>query len=288
MTALPVRCIISPMLTHIPAKIIALDLDDTLLKDDLTISDYTVSVLQKAVQKGIYVTLSSGRTDNAILTYVRRLDIAGTQGGRYIIAQNGASISDLHERKAIFSRVLEGDILTHVYRKACERSLVCEVYDASTIYIPYKNDWTEVDVKLSGLKQQVVSDFEAFLVQGHPKTVIPGEPEVLQELQADLKDEIGERCVIFTSKPYFLEVMPKNTGKGEALMWLAEHLGISQSETLAFGDAMNDESMIRLAGTSIAMKNGLQAIKNAADYISEYTNDEDGVARFIEKYVLNS
>ena len=287
MTALPARCIIRFMHTHIPAKIIALDLDDTLLKDDLTISDYTVSVLQKAVQKGIYVTLSSGRTDNAILTYVRRLDIAGTQGGRYIIAQNGASISDLHERKAIFSRVLEGDILTRVYRKARELSLVCEVYDASTIYIPQPNKWSDIDAKLSGLKQQVVADFETFLMKGHPKTVMPGEPEVLQKLQAELKEEIGDRCVIFTSKPYFLEVMPKNTGKGEALMWLAEHLGIPQSQTLAFGDAMNDESMIRLAGTSVAMKNGTQEIKNIADCISDYTNDEDGVARFIEKYVLN-
>lgn len=275
------------MLTHIPAKIIALDLDDTLLKDDLTISDYTVSVLQKAVQKGIYVTLSSGRTDNAILTYVRRLDIAGTQGGRYIIAQNGAAISDLHERKTIFSRVLEGDILTCVYCKAREMSLVCEVYDASTIYIPQPNKWSDIDAKLSGLKQQVVADFETFLMKGHPKTVVPGEPEVLQKLQAELKEEIGKRCVIFTSKPYFLEVMPKNTGKGEALMWLAEHLGIPQSQTLAFGDAMNDESMIRLAGTSVAMKNGTQEIKNIADCISDYTNDEDGVARFIEKYVLN-
>ncbi|WP_428770260.1 Cof-type HAD-IIB family hydrolase [Treponema sp. HNW] len=275
------------MLKHVPAKIIALDLDDTLLKDDLTISDYTVSVLQEAVKRGIYVTLCSGRTDNAILTYVRRLDIAGTQGGRYIIAQNGTSISDLHERKAIYSRVLESDILTHVYRKACELSLVCEVYDASTIYIPYKNEWTDIDVKLSGLNQQVVSDFETFLMKGHPKTVVPGEPEVLQKLQAELKKEIGERCVIFTSKPYFLEVMPKNTGKGEALIWLAEYLGIAQSETVAFGDAMNDESMIRLAGTSIAMKNGLQVIKDMAAHVSEYTNDEDGVARFIQKYVLN-
>ena len=167
-------------------------------------------------------------------------------------------------------------------------SLVCEVYDASTIYIPQPNKWSDIDAKLSGLKQQVVADFETFLMKGHPKTVVPGEPEVLQKLQAELKEEIGDRCVIFTSKPYFLEVMPKNTGKGEALMWLAEHLGIPQSQTLAFGDAMNDESMIRLAGTSVAMKNGTQEIKNIADCISDYTNDEDGVARFIERYVLNN
>ena len=274
------------MCNSVSAKIIALDLDDTLLKDDLTISDYTVSVLQEAVNRGIYITLCSGRTDNAILTYVRRLDIAGKQGGRYIIAQNGTSISDLHERKTIYMRLLDADILTHVYHSAAERGFVCEVYDASTIFVPYANEWTERDIKLSGLRQKIVPLFEEFLMQGHPKMVIPGEPDALAEFQAELQSEIGERCVIFTSKPYFLEVLPKNAGKGEALMWLAERLGIAQAETMAFGDGMNDETMIRLAGSSVAMKNGVQQIKDAAKYISEYTNDEDGVARFIEKYVL--
>ncbi len=271
----------------IKASIIALDLDDTLLKDDLTISDYTVGVLQKAVQQGIYITLCSGRSDNAILPYVRRMDIAGTQQGRYIISQNGTEISDLHKREVIYSRILDASILKHIYRKANERNLVSQVYDASTIYIPFLNEWSNVDAKLSGLKQKVVADYETFLAQGFHKMVVPGEPKVLQVLQSELKNELKEHCVIFTSKPYFLEILPKESGKGEALIWLAKRLNISQEHTMAFGDSMNDESMIRLAGCSVAMKNGADKIKKLACRVSDYTNDEDGVARFIDAYVLS-
>ena len=275
------------MSDRIEAKIIALDLDDTLLKTDLTISDYTVGIVQKAVQRGIYVTLCSGRTDNAILPYVRRLEIAGTQGGRYIIAQNGASIIDLHERKVIYSRFVDSDVLVRAFRIANNNGFACQVYDPSTIYIPFKNKWADTDLKLSRLKEQVVPNFEEFLTEKqHAKMVISGEPADIARLESALRTELGGTCVLFTSKPFFLEILPKDTGKGEALLWLAERLGIPQKNTMAFGDAMNDESMIRLAGCSVAMKNGSEAIKKLAAYTSEFTNDEDGVARFIEKHVL--
>ena len=275
------------MSDRIEAKIIALDLDDTLLKTDLTISDYTVGIVQKAVNRGIYVTLCSGRTDNAILPYVRRLEIAGTQGRRYIIAQNGASIIDLHERKVIYSRFVDSDVLVRAFRIANNNGFACQVYDPSTIYIPFKNKWADTDLKLSRLKEQVVPNFEEFLTEKqHAKMVISGEPADIARLESDLRTELGGTCVLFTSKPFFLEILPKDTGKGEALLWLAERLGILQKNTMAFGDAMNDESMIRLAGCSVAMKNGSEAIKKLAAYTSEFTNDEDGVARFIEKHVL--
>ncbi|AEE15764.1 Cof-type HAD-IIB family hydrolase [Treponema brennaborense] len=268
------------------AGIIAIDLDDTLLKEDLSISDYTVSVLQRAADAGIYVTLCSGRTDNAILPYVRRLDLAGKEQGRYIIAQNGASVSDLHTRREIFSRTVDPELLIYAHRAAAERGMFSEVYDASTIYVPADNEWTQTDVKLSGLKMQVVPEYEALLGKGHPKMVIPGDPAEIQLLQAALKAAIGDKCVIFTSKPYFLEILPYNCGKGEALEWLSDRLAIPRSRTMSFGDSMNDESMIRYAEQSVAMCNGLDAIKELARYVTEYSHNEDGLARFIEKYVL--
>lgn len=270
----------------IPVKIIALDLDDTLLKEDLTISDNTVEILQKAAKKGITITLCSGRTDNAILPYVRRLDIAGLQQGRYIISQNGAGIFDLHERKSIYQKFVDPDILVKASKFAQQYGLFSEVYDASTIYVPEANKWTDIDVKLSGLKQEIIEDYETFLRQGHPKMVIPGEPEVIAEFQVKLREHLGDNCVIFTSKPYFLEILPANCGKGEALSWLAEYIGIPHNQTMSFGDSMNDESMITYAAHSTAMKNGLDYIKSIAKHVTEKTNDEDGVADFIEKYVL--
>ena len=269
-----------------PVRIIALDLDDTLLKNDITISDYTVSVLQRVAAAGIYVVLASGRTDNAILTYVRRLDIAGFEQGRYMIAQNGASISDLHARKTIYEHHVDTDVLVGAYKVASEEGLVPEVYDASTIYVSKPNNWTDVDIKLSGLNQCIVKDYPDFLAKGWPKMLIPGDPEQIQYLLRKFRDMFGNKAVFFMSKPYFLEILPANCGKGEALSWLCERLGIKQTETMAFGDSMNDESLIRYTHHSVAMLNGLDEIKQIAAHVTEKTNEEDGVAHFIDKYVL--
>jgi len=270
----------------IKPKIIALDLDDTLLKDDLSISDYTVSILQRAAEQGIFITLCSGRSDDAMLPYVRCMDIAGKQQGRYIITQNGTSILDLHTRQTIYTRIVDANVLVHVHRMAEKYNLSTQVYDSSTIYAPSDNEWVHIDLKLSGLKKQLVPDYEEFLAKGHQKIVVPGEPDTLLKLQAELKNDIGDQCVIFTSKPYFLEILPKDSGKGEALLWLAGQLDISVEHVMSFGDGMNDESMIHLAGISIAMKNGLDYIKNIATYITEFSNEEDGVARFLDKFAL--
>ena len=269
-----------------PVRIIAVDLDDTLLKNDITISDYTVSVLQKAASAGIYVVLTSGRTDNAILNYVRRLDIAGFEQGRYMIAQNGASISDLHARKTIYEHHVDTEVLVGAYKVANEEGLVPEVYDASTIYVSKSNNWTDVDIKLSGLNQCIVNDYTDFLAKGWPKMLIPGNPEQVQNLLKKFRDIFRNKAVFFMSKPYFLEILPANCGKGEALAWLCERLGIKQTETMAFGDSMNDESLIRYAHHSVAMLNGLDEIKQIATHVTEKTNEEDGVAHFIDKYVL--
>ncbi len=266
--------------------ILALDLDDTLLKHNLTISDYTVSILQKAVQKGIYVMLCSGRADEAMLPYVRQLDIAGSEFGKYMITQNGTSILDLHKRIAIYSRILEQETALHVYKVLTEFNLSAHVYDASTIYTCKLSKWGEMDSKLSGLKLKVVEDYATLLKRGFPKIVIPGDPDVLKKLESKLKIEIGDTCVIFTSKPYFLEVLPKDTGKGEALVWLSKELSVNINNVMAFGDSMNDESMMKLVGKSVAMKNGLEHIKAISKFNTDSTNDEDGVAKFIEHYVL--
>ena len=267
-------------------KIIALDLDDTLLTKDLTISPATVAALRKAAEKGIYIVLCSGRAEHAILKYVSILDIAGKQAGRYMIAMNGATVYDMHRRMTIYSRKVDGDVLLYAYKVAQQCSLPAEVYSPSTIFASTDNRWTRIDSELSGLKMEIVDDFPALISKGSSKMIIPGEPEILQEVQDKLKTELGASAVIFTSKPYFLEVMPPDCGKGEALLWLAEELGIPPSKTMAFGDSMNDESMIRKAHYSVAMVNGLDYIKNIAAYVTRKDNNNDGIADFLETFVF--
>lgn len=269
----------------IQPQLIAIDLDDTLLKDDLTVSAHTVCVLQKVVQNNIYVVLASGRTDNAMLPYIRQLNIAGSRFGRYMICQNGAMILDLHVRLPIYRRTLPPEVSIHAYRLATKYNLPCEVYDASTIYVSFKNEYADRDQKLTGLNQIIVENYETFLGKEQLKMVIPGEPELLQKIQKQLKDELGKRAVIFTSKPYFLEILPPNSGKGEALRFLIDHIAVAQENILAFGDSMNDESMLTYAAHSVAMKNALPYIQTLAKHITEKTNDDDGVAHFISEHV---
>ncbi len=267
-------------------KLIALDLDDTLLNDNREITDKTVEALRLCAQRGIYVVLCSGRAEDAILPFVRRLEIAGLEAGRYLIAINGCSIFDLHKRQQVFCRKVDADVLLRTNEIAEAKGMRSEVYTPDTIYYREETKWTKLDVDLCGLKGACVENYDDFLKQGFTKMLVPGEPSELLKLQDELRAEFGQRAVIFTSKPYFLEILPPNCGKGEAVEWLAGELGFGLDKVMGFGDSMNDESLIRMAGHGVAMCNGLDAIKQIARYVTEYDNNHDGVGEFLFKYVL--
>ena len=267
-------------------KLIALDLDDTLLNDEREITDDTVAVLRECAERGIYIVLCSGRAENAILPFVRRLEIAGKEAGRFLIAINGCSIFDLHKRQQIFCRKVEADVLTRANQIAEEAGYKSEVYTPDTIYYSKETKWTRLDIDMCGLKGAEVENYEDFLKQGFTKMLIPGEPSDLLKLQDKLRAEFGDRAVIFTSKPYFLEVLPPECGKGESVEWLCAQLGFSISKAMGFGDSMNDESLIKMAGYGVAMCNGLDEIKRIADFVTEKNNNEDGIADFLRRHVL--
>ena len=268
-------------------KMIALDLDDTLLNSDVQISDKNFQVLHTAAKKGIYIVLCSGRAEHGILPYVRRLNVAGLKTGRFVISTNGCSIFDLHSRTQVYRRDLEPSILLHADEEAKKMGLFTTTYSDDTIYCEVDNKWTRMDSDLCGLKNIKVDNWNEFLWQKKtPKMVIPGEPEKLLVLQEILKKDFGKAATVFTSKPFFLEVIPPSCGKGEAIVWLAASLGIDLSEVAAFGDSYNDESMMYYAGHSVCMINGTDEMKKIAKHITEKDNNNSGVGDFIEKYIL--
>lgn len=268
-------------------KLIALDLDDTLLNDNREIPENTILALRKCAEKGIYVVLCSGRAEDGILPFVRKLEIAGTQAGKFLIAINGCSVFDLHSRTQIYKKIVPTEVLLHCDDEAEKMGLDSEIYTPDTIFYAKETKWTRLDVDLCHLKGEVAKDYKKLLEKGSCKMLIPGEPEKLIILQEKLKKDLDEKAVIFTSKPYFLEILPPNCGKGEAISWLANHIGIDIKNCMGFGDSMNDESMIKLCGYGIAMENGLDYIKNIADFVTEKDNNHGGVGDFIEKYVLS-
>ena len=267
-------------------RLVALDLDDSLLNNELLISDRTVAAVQKAAEQNIYVVICSGRSPSAILPFVRRLDLAGTEQGRYAVASNGSVVVDLHKREEIYSAKVDGDVLAQAKKAADKVGLPCQVYSSSMVYASVDNEYTRMDSKLTGVPSEVVPDFENFVKSGFAKMMVPGDPKILVGLQKELAARFEGRAVVLISKPYILEILPANCGKGEALEFLCGRLGINMKDVMAFGDSMNDESMIVKCGLSVAMSNGLDKIKDEAAFVTRLTNDQDGIADFVEQFVL--
>lgn len=276
----------NPKTEKLKVNLIALDLDDTLLNDEREISDKNVEVLRRCAQRGIYVVLCSGRAEDGIKPFVSRLNIAALESGKYVISINGCSIFDMHKRLQIYKKTVLPEILHYAHKAAKSMGFESEVYSDDTVFYSKETEWTLRDVQMCGLKGKEAEDYDKLIDQNFYKMLIPGEPEKLQVLQEKLKSELGSKAVIFTSKPYFLEILPPDCGKGEAIEWLARYIGIAPETTMGFGDSMNDESMIRKCGFGVAMKNGNEQIKKLADFVTDKTNNEDGVADFLEKRVL--
>jgi hypothetical protein len=265
-------------------KLLALDLDDTLLREDLTISFHTKNVLKRVEAAGVIVMLASGRSPAAMDRYARDLGLHKRPG--YLVCNNGTTIMESHTGTVVKEFFLPVEAALAVYDLVDAEGFPVQIYDDGTIYVSRRNEYADIDQKLTGQRQVVVDNFRSFLAAGAQKMVVPGDPALLRPLETIVKTFIGDRVTIFTSKPYFLEILPPATGKGEALAIVAQLLGIDRSQVMAIGDSMNDESMIRWAGFGVAMANGDPRIKAIAKAITNRTNEEDGVADFVEQHIL--
>ncbi|MDR2158532.1 MAG: Cof-type HAD-IIB family hydrolase [Treponema sp.] len=265
-------------------RMLALDLDDTLLRSDLTISYRTRNAIKRAEAAGITVVLASGRVPAAMEHFARLLGMHRRPG--YLICNNGTMIQESHTGDLVHEAKIDAETALIAYDLANAEGFPVQIYEDDIMYVSRSNEFTEYDQKLTGLRQVVVENFGAMVGGGVYKLLIPGDPMLLAPLESIIRTYLGNDITLFTSKPYFLEILPAQTDKGTALAKTAELVGIARGEVLAIGDSMNDEAMIRWAGTGVAMANGDERIKNIADLVTEKTNDDDGVAEVIEKYIL--
>jgi Cof subfamily protein (haloacid dehalogenase superfamily) len=267
-----------------PIRMLALDLDDTLLRSDLSISYRTRNVIKRAEAQGVVVVLASGRVPAAMDKFARLLGMNKRPG--YLVCNNGTMIQESQTGKLIFESMLDVDAALTAYDLAVAEGFAVQIYEDDIMYVSRSNEFADYDQKLTGLRQVVVENFRAMVAEGCYKLLIPGDPMLLVPLESIIRTYLGNDITLFTSKPYFLEILPAGTDKGTALAKVAELLGIKREAVLAIGDSMNDEAMIRWAGTGVAMMNGDERIKDIAALVTEKSNDDDGVAEVIEKYIL--
>ena len=265
-------------------RLLAIDLDDTILRSDLTISHHTRNIVKKAEAAGVTIVLASGRIPPEVEHFAGLLGLHRHSG--YCICGNGAIILENSTGKIVHEVKIEARTALIAFNLADAEGFPVQIYESDTMYVSRHNEFTGYDEKLTGLRQVVANNFSSMLESGCHKLLIPGDPVLLAHLESLFHAYLGSDITLFTGRPYFLELLPARTDKGTALAKVAELLDLKQDEVLAIGDSLNDEAMIRWAGTGVAMANGDERLKNIADFVTEKTNDDDGVAEVIEKFIL--
>ncbi|TKI07307.1 sugar-phosphatase [Martelella alba] len=268
-------------------KLIAIDMDGTLLNHKHEITPAVKEAIVAARDKGVYVALTTGRPFIGIQRYLKELDLQ--HEGHYCITNNGALVQ----------RTVNGDCVSqtplsfadYLYLEALSRQVNVHFHALTftTLYTANRDisRFTVYEAHLTGmpLKFRRVDEMDRQL--SFPKVMMIDEPEILDQAISRIPQEAFARYTIMKSAEYYLELLRKEANKGTAVAALARHLDLSAEEVMAIGDHANDLAMIEYAGTGVAMGNAIDEIKAASQFVTR-TNREDGVALAIEKFVLSS
>lgn len=263
-------------------KAVAMDLDDTLLTGDLTISDETKKVLMRCQEDGICVILASGRPIYAIEKYARELELE--KYGGYVVGFNGAVVVDCGRKCIAMQRNLPMDCIQELYDLSVENKVYIHTYVGDEIITPKNNPYTEIEGEITGMPIREVSDFVKSVDREVVKVLMLEEPEYLKSVYEKLSGDIGGRLSLTISKPFFLEIMDTGIEKGRALEHICGEIGIGKENMIAFGDSYNDLPMLKSAGLSIAMGNARDEVKKQVDYVTG-GNDEDGIAAALWRFI---
>lgn len=271
-------------------KLIAIDMDGTLLNSERKVSYKNRNALLRAKKKGIHIVLSTGRILGSALYFSRNLGL-----NNHVIACNGALIYCLKGQDFIYENSMDVNTAKEIVELAERNSIYYYFYDKYTFYLRkcgsesfdyykyYEKDWVK-----QGIEIEIFKNPMDILEHNRPTiykfVFIDESGDKLLNFREKLKQIKG----ISISSSWYnnIEVMSEGVSKGTALEYLIKELNIAASEVVAIGDNENDISMFKVAGLAIGMKNGTVDIKDYVDIITD-TNDEDGVAKAIEKYVIN-
>jgi Cof subfamily protein (haloacid dehalogenase superfamily) len=268
----------------LPYKMIVLDLDDTLLNDEHSLSKRNKEALMAAQELGVKVVLASGRPTFGMVSIAKDLQL--DQYGSYILSFNGSKIINAKTNEEIFNSTISSEMTHRLYDLSKREGVAILSYKDESIVIEEPNEYADIEATITGLPMQIVDQFKATITEPVVKAMMLAHPDVLVNVEQTLVKEVGEEVSVFRSKPFFLEFTALNVTKGTSLHQLTQKLGIKAEEVIAIGDSYNDITMIEFAGLGVAMGNAPDAIKEIANHVTE-TNNNDGVAKVVEDFILS-
>lgn len=262
-------------------KLLALDMDDTLLDNKLAISPRAGEAIRKAVEQGVTVTIATGRMYRSALPYAKQLGLDVP-----LITYNGALIKSCLSGEVLLNKPVEKEIAKEVLALCKQRGWHIQTYVNDELYVEKINHYTELYSSIAKVPAIPIGDK---LYDGEEYSskmlMMMSTEEGIIEIYNTFKGLFGNRINIAISKKTYLEITDPAANKGKALAFLADKLRVRKEEIMAIGDSGNDVDMLKFAGWGVAMGNASPAVKAVAR-LETLSNEADGVAEAIEKYVL--
>ena len=270
----------------VPIRLIALDLDGTLLRADKSIGPRSVAALRAARAKGVEIVLASGRMTPAMEPAIKALGL-----DLFLVSYNGAAVRGpiADGRELLYHRPLPTDIAADLYAYARERRLQVNYYLDDLIVsedAPHLRPWIDIYRERTGSPYRFVKSLQGFLHREPTKLLLVMEPAQREAVAVHWKAKLGTRAAVVRTDPEYLEFLAPGASKGDALGFIAGKLGVDFSEIMAMGDGENDVSMLSRAGWPVAVANAGAACRAAAKAFTERDHENDAVAEAVERWVL--
>lgn len=270
-------------------KAIFLDLDGTLLNDRKEITPGNRSAIEQALSAGHLIIITSGRP---LVSTAPQADALGlNRPGCYVIACNGSVFFDNAKKEVISSETLPLSVVQAVFAEAEKRGIHIQTYDEAKVLVEPRCATDNVKEYCRRIKMEwgIIDNIRNLNREPEKMLAIDFQRrEPLDHFCEWISDHHGDILDTYYSNAHYVEIVKKGINKGEAILRMAELLGVPKEDTISAGDAQNDIFMIRSAHLGAAMANADPEVKAAADYITQHDNNHDGIAEILEKYVLQA
>ncbi len=263
-------------------KLMAVDIDGTLFNSDGFLTEVTKKAILESVEKGLIFTISTGRPLQGVEALNRMLNL-----DLPFITYNGAMVIMGKSKEILYEQRLSAENAKEIIELAKKYQTTFMVWADNKLLVTEINDRVNLYKQISTVEPTLVDDLGEWIKNGVTKILWYDEVENIDRFQSEVGRYLGNRVNCHTSRPNFLEFVDINASKAIAMEKIGEHYGIKQNEMIAVGDGYNDLSMIEYAGLGVVMANAKDVIKEKGDYIT-LSNDEDGVAHVIYKFVINA
>lgn len=263
-------------------KLVALDLDHTLLGEDSTISARNKEAVARALELGIKVMICTGRMFRSSLPFAKELKLTGP-----LICYNGGLVKEIESGRELFHQPLDLDLAAEILALAKKEGIHANLYYQDQLYYERWTEEAEYYTTQAKVPGKAVGDLLAFLPGAPTKILFVMEPAKVQQLWESLREHYAGKLNVTVSESRYLEFLPLQVNKGRALSSVMKQLQLKAQEVMAVGDSYNDLELIQTAGLGIAMGNAPDLVKKAAAYVT-HSNLEDGVAEAINKFILQA